>query len=95
MVSLDSFWQSFNANEGSLQLLIPLVFWPSCFLYSHLIRGENTFHKWSSIHLFHQCSGLLLAALSIYFQNDSIFSEKIPTLYSLVYFHVDLLDCLI
>lgn len=48
-----------------------------------------------AVHDFHAYTLLALSALSLYYDNNAIFSERIPTFFTLSYFAVDLMDCVI
>jgi hypothetical protein len=90
-------WEAFNAPDSWLPLTLPLLIWGRCFLYCYLPSSSSKrpiFDKWQSLHNFHNCGGMLLAFMSIYFDSDSIFNERISILWSLGYFGVDLIDCI-
>jgi hypothetical protein len=70
--------------------------------------GSSSFHRWYAIHNLHNGGAILLGSLSIYSassynttatatqqQNELLFTfnERIPILWSLSYFGVDIVDC--
>lgn len=89
-------WKTFNDDDSVLPFTIPLLIWGSAFLYCYLpSKSERpVFHKWDSLHNFHNMGGILIGATSIYHDDDTIFNERITILWSLSYFLVDLIDCL-
>jgi hypothetical protein len=88
-----SFWKEYNSEDSFLPLYIPLVLWVSSYAYSKAKRFD--FHDWYSLHNFHNYGAILLGLFSIYFNDDSIFNERIPILWSSGYFIVDTIDCLL
>jgi hypothetical protein len=88
-----SFWNEYNSEESFLPLYIPLVLWVSSYAYSKARRFD--FHDWYYLHNFHNFGAILLGLISIYFNDDSIFTERIPILWSSGYFIVDTIDCVL
>jgi hypothetical protein len=91
----DTIWQAYNNGEDSnwLPFLVPLAFWTSFLLYAK--RKSIKYARWAPIHLIHHVGAMSQASLSLYFDDDSIFNERITILWSLSYFVVDVVDCLI
>ena len=89
-------WESFNSHDSWLPLILPLIIWVGCFIYCYQpgSSGRPTFHKWEAFHNFHNFGGIALGLLSMYFNDDAIFNERISILWTFGYFCVDLLDCL-
>lgn len=54
---------------------------------------RKEFHRWYALHNLHNFGAIALGTLSLYFNNDAIFNERIPILWSLGYFLVDIFDC--
>ncbi len=92
-LSSSSFWHSYNAPDTWLPLFLPLTIWSSTFVYSKI--KKFSFHRWYTIHNLHNFGAMLLGLCSIYYHNDAIFNERIPILWSIGYFIVDLVDCIL
>jgi len=90
-------WQAYNAKDSWLPFTLPLIIWIGCFLYCYLPSEKErpTFAKWTAMLNFHNYVAISLALLSIFINDDALFNERIPILWSLGYFGVDLVDCLI
>lgn len=56
-------------------------------------RATVPFHKWYTLHNLHNFGAIGLGILSLYFQNNAIMNERVPILWSLGYFVVDIWDC--
>jgi hypothetical protein len=54
--------------------------------------AKHEFHRWYSVHNFHNFGAMGLGFMSLYFGDDAVFNERIPTLFSIGYFIVDVLD---
>ena len=91
--SLSTFWKKFNDASSLLPLAVSLAFFSSAYGYSKCKRGLE-FHKWLRIHNVHNGMAIVLGATSLYLQNEEIFRERIPILWSVGYFVVDLFDCM-
>jgi hypothetical protein len=94
---LSTAWKAYNSNDSWLPFFLPLTIWIGCFLYCYLPsdKPRPTFVKWTAMLNFHNYFAMSLALLSIVINDDAIFNERIPILWSLGYFGVDLVDCLI
>jgi hypothetical protein len=86
-------WTVINSEESFIPFYVPLAFWIAAILFASQ-RGIE-FHKWVLLHNVHNLTAIALATASLYFNDDSIFNERIPILFSLSYFCVDLIDCII
>jgi hypothetical protein len=93
--SLSLAWKRFNDEDSFGPLRISFSLFLSAYLYSLAFRRNAPFHKWMAIHNAHNVGALLLGCASLAFRNDELFSERIPILWSLGYFIVDLWDCAI
>ena len=93
MASFTSFWTVYNAEDSLLPLYVPLAVWVSAYIYCKVTHRE--FHRWWTLHNFHNIGVILLGQISIFCDDDTIFRERIATLWSTGYFIVDLVDCLI
>jgi hypothetical protein len=49
--------------------------------------------RWYTIHNLHNGGAIALGLMSMYYNDDSVFNERIPILWSIGYFVVDLVDC--
>jgi TLC domain len=84
----DGWWD----DEDSLVLFyIFLTFWIGTYLYGRFILKRD-FGRWDAIHNLHHIVAMTLATLSL---QQIIIREHIPILFSLSYFTVDALDCVI
>jgi hypothetical protein len=89
-----SFWKyHYTSNDAILPFLFPCLLWTTCWIYARIIRKMD-FAKWYNLHTLHHVGAITQASLSLYFQNDTIFHERIPILWSMSYFVVDIVDCL-
>eukprot|EP00523_Entomoneis_sp_CCMP467_P005579 CAMPEP_0168749842 /NCGR_PEP_ID=MMETSP0724-20121128/16941_1 /TAXON_ID=265536 /ORGANISM="Amphiprora sp., Strain CCMP467" /LENGTH=215 /DNA_ID=CAMNT_0008797797 /DNA_START=10 /DNA_END=654 /DNA_ORIENTATION=+ len=91
------YWETFNSVDSFLPLYVPLCFWVPTYLYCTWYDKnrpkKNTFQKWVALHNFHNYGAMTLATISI----NEIWNlnERVPILWSLAYFLVDLVDCLV
>jgi hypothetical protein len=90
MPFLSVFWKKYNSSDSMLPLLIPMIIWVSTYSYCRVQKQE--FHRWYSLHNFHNFGAMGLGLVSLYFDNDAVFNERIPTLFSIGYFIVDVVD---
>lgn len=90
-------WKAYNAEDSLLPFFLPLTIWIGCFVYCYLPSEKErpTFVKWTAMLNLHNNTAITLALLSIFINDDAIFNERIPILWSLGYFGVDLIDCLV
>ncbi|CAB9507327.1 expressed unknown protein [Seminavis robusta] len=91
MASITEAWEVLNSDDSFLPFYLPLAFWTGAFLVSKVRKIE--FHDWKPLHNAFNMAAIALSAISLYFGNDNIFNERIPILFSLSYFSVDLVDC--
>jgi len=90
---LTSFWKNYNSEKSWVPFAVPFSFFFCCFLYSKKQGFEFT--KWSGLHFFHNLIAVCIASISIYFNDNSIFNERISILWSISYFIIDGSDCLL
>lgn len=98
VVVLGALWEAINAEDSWWPFVLPLGLWIVAFLYCYLPSNNNerpVFHKWSTLHNFFNYTAIVLGVASLYFNDDTVFNERIVILWSLSYFSVDLIDCLI
>jgi hypothetical protein len=53
----------------------------------------HVFNRWYTLHNLHNGGAIALGLVSMYYNDDSVFNERIPILWSIGYFVVDLVDC--
>lgn len=87
------FWTRYNAPDSLLPLYLPLTVWLGGFLYCK--SSQKCFHQWSTLHSVHNYGVMLLGQVSIHIANEDVFREQIVTLFTLGYFIVDLVDCVL
>lgn len=91
-------WESINSDDSLFPFALPLAIWVAGFSYCYLPPSASTrptFHKWQAFHNFHNFGGMGLAFASLYFDDDTIFNERISILWTFGYFCVDLVDTLL
>jgi len=90
-------WNAYNAEDSFLPLYLPLVIWIGAYLVSGTVAGiyPVKFDKWAALHNLHNVGAFTLGIVSLYFGDDTTFGERIPILWSIGYFVVDLWDCLL
>ncbi|KAL3903540.1 MAG: hypothetical protein SGARI_005331 [Bacillariaceae sp.] len=66
--------------------------WGSCWIYARVL-GKKDHAKWYSLHTLHHVGAISQASLSLYYHNNAIFHERIPILWSMSYFVLDIIDC--
>jgi TLC domain len=93
MSALSSAWALFNDESSFLPLYASLALFTSSYAISRYRRFP--FHKWMALHNTHNAGAVLLGSVSLFLQDDTRFSERIPIFWSLGYFAVDLCDCLL
>jgi hypothetical protein len=89
-----SYWKEHYTSDGAfLPFLLPFLLWASCWAYARIGKKKD-FAKWYAIHTLHHVGAISQASISLYYQNDAIFHERIPILWSMSYFVIDIVDCL-
>jgi hypothetical protein len=91
MSAVSSLWQVYNSEESWLPFYLPLAFWSACWLYSY--QQKFDYSKWDMLNGFHHVGAITLGLISIYYNDDTIFNERITILWSIPYFIVDLVEC--
>lgn len=84
-------WSHYNAPDALAPLTIPLLLWTWAYAYARY--SKFSFHQWQTLHNVHNIGAIVFAGLSLYFQNDSIWNERIGILWSIGYFVIDIMDC--
>ncbi|EEC45844.1 predicted protein [Phaeodactylum tricornutum CCAP 1055/1] len=92
-LGLYKFWSVYNGDTSFLPLYLPLLFWVVSYTYCRFVRRE--FHKWTLLHSFHNFGAIVLGLISLYYDNDAVFSERLSILWSMAYFLVDIVDCIV
>jgi hypothetical protein len=98
-LSLENLWEVYNDEHSFWPLYLPLIIWIGSYVYAH--TKQFPWHRWYVLHNVHNGGAIVLGTLSILSTSsttDSIamfhgFSERIPILWSLGYFGLDILDC--
>jgi len=87
-------WNAINAEGSPLPLVLSLALWGSAFLYCHvpLSPSAPVFHSWDLMHNVHNGGAILIGALSLYFDDDAVFSERLTVFFNLPYFLMGLAD---
>jgi len=93
--SVSSFWHDvYNTDDSYWPFFLPLfTLWISSYVYSQY-RGFD-YSQWFLIHNIHNGGAMLLGSISIYYNNDAIFNERVGIWFSIGYFLIDLLDCVV
>jgi hypothetical protein len=89
-----SFWENFTSEESWIPFLLSMSLWFSCWVYSKQ-QGKDYYARWQNIHALHHFGAIFFGSLSMYFDDDSIFNERIGILWSIPYFIIDILDCVV
>jgi hypothetical protein len=93
---MESFlWSSFNSEDSWIPFLLPLAGWIASLVYCYSTPTAQRWHKWHLLHDIHNNVGFVMGWISLYFNNDEIFNERISILWSLAYFVVDLVDTVV
>lgn len=89
---LASFWfDVYNTDDSVWPFVVPAAIWMTCWLYYW--RAGKEFAKWYELHTFHHVGAILFGSLSLFFNDNSVFNERIGILWSMPYFMIDILDC--
>ena len=88
------FWQDYyNVDTNWYALYIPLCVWAGFWLYARIMKID--FFGWTSIHIFHHLGAIVIASLSLYYDDDSIINERVGILWSIGYFIVDTMEAIL
>jgi hypothetical protein len=74
---------------------ISLFGWVVTYIYHFTRGGKHAFAKNLILHDLHAVGVCILASLSIFFKDDAVFSEFITLSFTMSYFIVDFVDCVI
>jgi hypothetical protein len=88
-----SLWKVYNAENSLLPFAFPLCFWFLNWIYYRWVRCRD-YSRWYAIHTFHHVTAITLGSMSLYYNDNAIFHERIGIFWSMPYFIVDILDCL-
>mmetsp|Transcript_8159 Transcript_8159/g.22142 ORF Transcript_8159/g.22142 Transcript_8159/m.22142 type:complete len:236 (-) Transcript_8159:335-1042(-) len=91
-VLFDVWSSTYNAPESILPFITPLSIWFSCWAYCKSKKMD--YARWYDLHIFHHVAAMTLGSLSLYFDDDAIFNERIVILWSMPYFMIDIVDCI-
>mmetsp|Transcript_23057 Transcript_23057/g.38112 ORF Transcript_23057/g.38112 Transcript_23057/m.38112 type:complete len:227 (+) Transcript_23057:105-785(+) len=91
---MESLWQVYNSEDSWLPFFVPLIYWIGTYAYCGLPSKSPRpeWNKWAIVHEIHNNSAVVMGWISLYFNDDSIFNERVGILWSLSYFLVDGLD---
>ena len=71
------------------------TFWLCVWAYTNYrMKSFKAFSRYFPVHDFFCITYFLLASLSLYFDDETDFSERIPILFAISYFAVDIIDCI-
>jgi hypothetical protein len=84
-------WEKYNTKDSFLPFYIPFVIWSSSYIYCRIIGRE--FHRWYTLHNFHNIVAICIGLVSIYYNDDAILNERVSCLFSSGYFIIDSIDC--
>ena len=90
--SLSQFWESYNAPDSLLSLVIPSVLWSVCWIYYKFI-AQKEFARWYALHTLHHLGAIGFGLASLFLDDDTKFNERNGIFWSLPYFVIDILDC--
>jgi len=90
-------WEAFNSEESCLPFVVPLVVWVWSYLYCQFpaknkLLTDLPWHEWHELHNIHNMGAIVLACISLYLQDDTVFNERVVILFNFSYFVVDLYD---
>jgi hypothetical protein len=94
--SVASLWQRYyNADDSFLPFYLPLTLWAGAYVASRLFGGETfpAYHRWTVLFNLHHAGAVIFGILSLAVRDDALFNERVPILWSLSYFTVDVVDC--
>jgi hypothetical protein len=91
---MSSPWNLINSEETLLPFIVPFVGFFGTFLYCVSHPDRPNFHKWHLIHDIHHIAVIILSLFSLYFDDDTIFNERIGILWAMAFYAVDCVDCL-
>jgi len=57
-------------------------------------KSRDDWSHWTILHDFHNVGAIVLGSISLYYNDDARFNERIPILWSSAYYGVDVLDAL-
>jgi glucan phosphoethanolaminetransferase (alkaline phosphatase superfamily) len=91
---MDSLWKEYNSESSWLPFLAPLTIWIATLVYT-ILPSTTPRPKWGEWTFVHQLHNLIIIIgwLSLYYNDDEIFNERIGIMWSLSYFIVDLINC--
>jgi hypothetical protein len=90
---LSTFWETYNSDDSFLPFFLPLAVWITMYFWGKS-RGL-AFHDWLFMQNLHNITCVILGLISLYFDDNEVFNERITILFSLSYFCLDFVDCVI
>jgi hypothetical protein len=94
LASTSPFWQNYTSDETWLPLLLPCILWTSAWIHRTFVVKQS-YANYYEIHGFHHVVAILMGLTSMYVNDDTLFNERIVILWSLGYFVVDIVDCVL
>lgn len=83
----------YNVETNWYALWLPLGFWLGCWLYAK--KTEKDFGRWVALHAVHNIVAIIFGSISLYYNDDSIFNERVGQLWSIAYFIIETIDQLL
>ncbi|CAJ1942394.1 unnamed protein product [Cylindrotheca closterium] len=89
--TIQSIFGPFGSEDSLLPFFGPLTLWVGMYTYSH-VKGTS-YQDWPIPHNTHHFFGMIFATLSIIYDNEEIFPERVGVLWTLSFFVIDFIDC--
>lgn len=90
---------SIDGHDEKLMTIFPAMIsmWVACWVYSYLLAGKKieAFSTSGGLHDFHSVVIIIASLISLYYDDDKVFPERLGNAFSLSYFLVDWADCLV
>ena len=83
----------YNLETNWYAFWLPLSFWLGCWLYAKATKKD--FGRWAGLHAVHNAGAIIIASISLYFDDDSICNERVGQLWSMAYFTIETTDQLL
>ena len=84
----------FTDEETLLPFWLPLGFFLSCWLIRTQVMKQS-YIDWAPVHNFHHIVGMVMGTFSLLIQDNGVYNERVGILWTLGFFLVDILDCLV
>jgi TLC domain len=90
---LQQVWEVYNSEESFLIFWLFLFFWVAAYFYGKA-NGQE-FHDWLFLHNVHNLTAIVVGGACLCIADEKVFDEKYLIFFSLSYFLMDLVDCMI